>query len=245
MSSLHSPSTTRRSTPSRRGRAGLAATAVVLTAAPFAAACGAGFNAASLVVKPNAAAGTIGDIKINNVWVIVDPDSGTAEVIGAVTNTGTAPDQLVSVSANGNFATVVAPAATTTDTAPAVATGAGVTVSGETVTIPPGESASFGETASPELEIIGAGLTLGTFATVKMTFAQAGSITLSAQVEQNTGLFVGYNPNAASPSASSSPSASASSSASASASATAGASASASATASSSASASASPSATK
>ncbi|HLK41980.1 MAG TPA: hypothetical protein VKV34_01465 [Thermoleophilia bacterium] len=243
MSSLHSPSTTRRSTPSRRGRAGLAATAVVLTAAPFAAACGAGFNAASLVVKPNAAAGTIGDMKINNVWVIVDPATGTAEVIGAVTNTGSADDQLVSVSADGNFATVVKPTATTTNTAPAVATGAGVTVSGETVTIPAGESASFGEAASPELEIIGAGFIPGTIAPVKLTFAQAGSITLSAQVETNTGMFARYNPNAAAPSASPNPSASASRSASAAASASA--SASNSAAASGSASASASPSATK
>jgi hypothetical protein len=245
VSSPHSPSTTRRSTPSRRGRAGLAATAVVLTAAPFAAACGAGFNAASLVVKPNAAAGTIGDIKINNVWVIVDPDSGTAEVIGAVTNTGTAPDQLVSVSANGNFATVLPPSATTTNTAPAVATGADVTVSGESVTIPPGESAGFGETASPELEIIGASFTPGTIAPVKMTFAQAGTITLSAQVETNTGLFAGYNPNAAAPNASPSPSASASSSASASATPSTSASGSTGASGSASASASASPSATK
>jgi len=71
VSSLHSPSTTRRSTPSRRGRAGLATAAVLLTVAPLAAACGAGFNAASTQVKLDSGSGITGALKINNVSVVV------------------------------------------------------------------------------------------------------------------------------------------------------------------------------
>lgn len=232
MSSLHSPSTTRRSTPSRRGRAGLAATAVVLAVAPFAAACGAGFNSASEDVKPNAAAGQVGDIKVNNVWVIVDKNSGTAEVIGAVTNTGDAPDQLTGVTAGDSQVTFApAPAGSTgSDT-----TGSGVKVAADGVTIPGSQSVTFGEQGSPGLSIVGGGLTAGRFATVKLTFAQAGTLTLTAEVEPDTGLFVGYDP-ATYQSPSPSPSPSEANSASASASASAGSSASASASASPSAS---------
>ena len=238
MSSLHSPSTTRRSTPSRRGRAGLAATAVVLAVAPFAAACGAGFNSASEDVKPDAASGQVGDLKVNNVWVVIDASSGTAEVIGAVTNTGDAQDQLTAVTAGDSDVTFAsAPAGSTGDS-----TGSSVTVAADGVTIPGGQSVSFGEQGSPGLSITGGGLTAGGFTTVKMTFAQAGTLTLTAEVEPDTGLFVGYDPTTyQSPSASPSPSEanSASASASASASGSAGASDSA------SASASASPSASK
>jgi hypothetical protein len=210
---------------------------VAAAALPFAAACGAGFNAASQQIKPNTAAGAVGDFKVNNVWVIVDPNSGSAEVIGAAANTGTTSDQLVSASADGNSATIVPPAA---DSASALAPG--VDVADGSVTIPGGESVSFGEVGSPELYIGGASLTAGGLTTVKLTFAQAGTLTLTAQVETNTGLFVGYSPSTGAPSASANPfaTASASATASSSASATAGATASAKASASSSPSASAS-----
>jgi len=234
VSSLHSPSTTRRSTPTRRGRAGLAATAVVLAAAPFAAACGAGFNSASEDVKPNAAAGTVGDLRVNNVWVIVDQNSGTAEVIGAVTNTGDAQDQLTAATAGGSDVTFAAAPA---GSAGGESTGKGVTVAADGVTVPGGESVSFGEQGSPGLSIVGGGLVPGHFTTVKLTFAQAGTLTLTAEVEPDTGLFVGYDPNTyQSPSPSPSPSEANSASASASASASSSASASASASASPSAS---------
>ena len=236
MSSLHSlRSTTRRSTPSRRGRAGLAVAAVLAVVTPLAAGCGAGFNEAALIVKPNSGAGTLGAVKINNVWVIVDPSSGAAEVIGAVANTGSTDLSWPSVQVDSISARIQ----------PAFSSGSGAGAGssiGTAATIPAGQSVSFGEPGQPLIQLSDSSLTPGNLTQVIFSFGSVGNVTITAQIQSNTGLFAAYNPDATSGigsfgSAAASPSASATSSASP------GASASASATASASASASPSPSA--
>ncbi len=225
MSSLHSPSTTRRSTPSRRGRAGLATTAVLAVALPLAAACGAGFNAAAENVKPDSGSGAVGALKVNNVWVVVDPATGNAEIIGAVANTGgDATATLAGVQVGGDAAQLRA-AGDPTGTA-------------ASVDIPVGQSVSFGEAQQPEIELPGSGLTVGHLTQVTFDFGTVGTVAITAQIQSNTGLWAAYDPNSAVVTPSPSPSASASASASASSGASAGASSSASASASSSASAS-------
>lgn len=234
MSSLHSPSTTRRSTPSRRSRAGLAVAAVLAAVAPLAAGCGAGFDSASVAVKPNAGMGTAGAMKVNNVWVVVDPSSGNAEVIGAVSNTGNSDVDWPAVQVNGTSAQIQ----------PATNTGSAAdTASVSTSGITAGQSVSFGEQGQPQIELANSGLTAGNLVQVVFSFGTFGTVTISAQVHSNTGLFANYDPNAGV--AVPSPSASEIASASASASATASASAEVSKSASASASASASPSASK
>ena len=224
MSSLHSLSTTRRSTPSRRGRAGLAVAAVVAVVTPLAAACGSGFNSAALDVKPNAGAGAVGSVKINNVWVVVDPASGNAEVIGAVANTGSTDLDWPSVQVNGN------------STQFQMASGAETAVASNTG-IPAGQSVSFGLTGQPQIELTGGSLKAGNLTQVVFSFGSIGNVTITAQIEPNTGLFADYNPDAVVPAASAS-GAGTSASATSSASATAGATASASASGSPSPSAS-------
>lgn len=226
MSSIHSPSTTRRSTPSRRSRAGLAVAAVLAAVTPLAAGCGAGFDSASVAIQPNAGHGTAGAMKVNNVWVVLDPATGNAEVIGAVSNTGDNDVDWPTVQVNGASAQI--------QTAASLGSSASATSNVSASGIPAGQSVSFGEQGQPVLELADSGLTEGNLAQVVFSFGSAGSVTISAQIHSNTGLFADYDPNAgvAVPSASASASESAGASASASASASAGASESASASAS-------------
>ncbi len=226
MSSLHSPSTTRRSIPSRRSRAGLAVAAVLAAVTPLAAGCGAGFNTASLEVKPNAGAGTVGAVKVNNVWVIVDPATGNAEVIGGVANTGSAELGWPTVQVDGSSAQIMP---TSNGGSAAAASGIGA-----------GQAVNFGEPGAPQIELPNSKLTPGGLTHVTFGFGSVGTVKITAQIQSNTGLFADYDPDAAVASPSSSPSASASAGASASASVSASASASASASESASASPSAS-----
>lgn len=223
MSSLHSPSTTRRSAPSRRGRAGLATAAVLAVVLPLAAACGAGFDAAAENVKPDSGSGAVGALRVNNVWVVVDPSTGNAEIIGSVANTGgDATATLAGVQVEGNAAQLRA-AADPTGTA-------------ASVDIPVGQAVSFGQSRQPEIELPASGLTVGNLAHVTFDFGTVGTVVITAQIQSNTGLWAEYDPNSAIVTPSPSPSAPASASASASSSASAGASSSASASASASAS---------
>jgi hypothetical protein len=201
--------------------------------APFAAACGAGFNSAAEDVKPNAGAGEVGAVRVNNVWVIVDPATGNAEVIGAVSNSGTSDLSWPTVQIGDNSAQIQAASSSASASAdPAMAS---ASASG----IPAGNEVSFGEPGAPQIELASSNLTPGGLTQVTFGFGSVGTVTVTAQIQSNTGLFADYNPDAAV----AAPGASASASAGATASESASASASASATSSASASASASPTA--
>lgn len=237
MSSLHSPSPTRRSAPSRRGRA-LAAVALAAAVVPLAAGCGAGFTAETQNIKPNSGNGIVGVFRINNVWVVADAKTGNAEVIAAVANTGSSAGTLTGVQVSGHSAAVASPVASPLAPHPA-SYSSQVVIGANQVDIGPQFSVSFGQPGSPELELHGAHLKLGSLVNVTFSFADGGSGQIVAQVVANSGLWATYNPNAGnSPSPKASPSASASASASASSSASSSASASASASVSPSASAS-------
>jgi hypothetical protein len=155
---------------------------------PLAAACGAGFDSASLVVKPNAGAGEVGTVRINNVWVVVDPGSGAAEVIGAVANTGSADLSWPSVQVGGSSAQIQTPQSTD-------AAGSNVAIASSG--IPAGQAVSFGEQGQPEIQLADSSLTPGNLTQVTFSFGSAGNVTITAQIESNTGLFADYNPDAA------------------------------------------------
>jgi hypothetical protein len=158
----------------------------------LAAGCGAGFNAASLDVRPNSGAAQDGSLKINNVWVVVDPGTGNAEVLGAVANTGSAADRLVSAAANGLRATV-RPASPAAGAAPQEQA---ATVAGGEVTIEGGSSVSFGQPQQPQLALAaGPGFLPGNLARVSLDFAAAGPVTTTAEIVSNTSLFAQYDPN--------------------------------------------------
>jgi hypothetical protein len=186
---------------------------------PLAAACGAGFDAAAENVKPDSGSGAVGALKVNNVWVVVDPTTGNAEIIGAVANSGgDSTATLAGVQVGGNAAQLRS-ADDPTGTTPSV-------------DIPAGGSVSFGEPQQPEIELPDSGLTVGNLTQVVFDFGTVGTVSITAQIQSNTGLWADYDPNSAVVTPSPSPSASASASASSSASAGASSSASASASAS-------------
>ena len=168
-----------------------------LLALPLAAGCGAGFNNATQSVRQNSASGTAGNMAVNNVWVVLDPTTGNAEVIGAVANTGTAPDRLTSVQASGSTAMVRVPSPAAVAAAPLPLRG--VAVIGDTVSVAGGSSVTFGRLGRPELEITGGSFQPGRISQVTFDFATAGPVTMNAQIMPNTGLFAEYDPNAGNP----------------------------------------------
>ncbi|MGY1579977.1 DUF461 domain-containing protein [Streptomyces sp. MN13] len=84
-------------------RGALAASVTALSIASLAA-CGAGNNAQTLEIKPDNAATSVGDIKIQNAVVIVQPDvesTGPAVVSATVFNDGDTAETLESITLDG------------------------------------------------------------------------------------------------------------------------------------------------
>ncbi|CAM5443862.1 hypothetical protein SALBM135S_06681 [Streptomyces alboniger] len=84
-------------------RGAIAATAIAFSLASLAA-CGAGNNAQTLEVKPDHAATSVGDIKIQNAMVITQPDlksKGPAVVAATVFNAGSSDQTLESITVDG------------------------------------------------------------------------------------------------------------------------------------------------
>lgn len=89
-------------------RGALAATALVLSIAPLSA-CAAGNSAQTLGVKPDNAETSVGDIKLQNINVITQPDqaaNGPAVVTGKIFNNGRTDQQLRSITFPGKNVTV-------------------------------------------------------------------------------------------------------------------------------------------
>ncbi|MFF1376438.1 copper chaperone PCu(A)C [Streptomyces sp. NPDC058308] len=84
-------------------RGALAATAIAFSLASLSA-CAAGNNAQTMEVKPDNAATSVGDIKIQNAMVITQPDpesKGPAAVSATIFNTGDKPETLNAIAVDG------------------------------------------------------------------------------------------------------------------------------------------------
>ncbi|MFK4065766.1 copper chaperone PCu(A)C [Streptomyces sp. NPDC029674] len=84
-------------------RGALAATAIAFSLASLSA-CAAGNNAQTMEIKPDNAATTVGDIKIQNAMVITQPgqeSAGPAAVAATIFNSGDKPQTLNAVSVDG------------------------------------------------------------------------------------------------------------------------------------------------
>ncbi|MEU7699687.1 DUF461 domain-containing protein [Streptomyces sp. NPDC015492] len=91
-------------------RGALAATAIVLSVAALSA-CGAGNDAQTLGIKPDNAAVTVDDVRIQNALVITQPldvAKGPAVVSATVFNNGDEPQTLESITLPGSAGTAVA-----------------------------------------------------------------------------------------------------------------------------------------
>ncbi|MFF1747721.1 copper chaperone PCu(A)C, partial [Streptomyces mirabilis] len=150
-------------------RGALAAAAIAFSIASLAA-CGAGNNAQTLEVKPDNAATSVGDIKIQNVLVITQPDTtstGPAVVSATVFNNGRTPQTLDSVKVGGDGVAQITPAK-----------------GGGKLTIPAGGHVILGGegNASAALSNPGAAVKDGNAQPITFTFSKTGDVKLRAFV---------------------------------------------------------------
>ena len=151
--------------------------ALIVAAAAGAAAltsgCAAGPGAATLQIKPNFAAGQADEIQAQNVVVVVDPETGAAQLTGTVINNGTAHDAITSVSIAGHQV----PLAGSLD------------VDGKS-------AVNLAAEKGPRLVVPKhSGVKPGIDTEVSLTFATSGTISLSAQSEPNTGVYSQFQPS--------------------------------------------------
>ncbi|MEU9318955.1 DUF461 domain-containing protein [Streptomyces sp. NPDC048295] len=161
----------------------LAATAVVLSIASLTA-CGAGNDAASLKVRPDTAATTIGDISIQNANVVTQPEltaEGPAVVSATLFNNGRKPQTLEAVTLPGSSASVQLHAAN----------GAGQVV------VPAGGSVVLGGkgNASAVIENGREAARAGNVQPVVFKFSSAGEVPLGAFVVPAKSYFTGFGPS--------------------------------------------------
>ncbi|MFE4965894.1 DUF461 domain-containing protein [Streptomyces sp. NPDC056660] len=177
-------------------RGALAASAIAFSVASLAA-CGAGNNSQTLEIKPDNAATTVGDIKVQNATVITQPDltsTGPAVVSATIFNTGTEPETLQSIVVVG-----------TNKTAELHGT------KSQPLTIPGGGRLILGGkgNASAVLGSSREAVKDGNAQKVTFTFSKTGDVSLRAFVVPAESFFTGWGPSAV-PSASASSSASSS-----------------------------------
>ncbi|WP_042413024.1 hypothetical protein [Streptacidiphilus anmyonensis] len=162
---------------SRSLRRGAVAAVIAVAIAPVLAACSAGSSAATLQVKPNSAATSLsgGQLKLNGVAVVTDAQGNApASVIASIANNEQQAENLVSV-------TVGTTAATLTGTT-AIATGSALNLGN------PGPNAT--KAVVPTLD-----QPAGAVVPITFVFANAGSVTLDAQVQTGTGQYALYAPS--------------------------------------------------
>ncbi|MFI5620395.1 DUF461 domain-containing protein [Streptomyces sp. NPDC051567] len=168
----------------RRGT--LAATAVVFSIAALSA-CGAGNDAQTLQIKPDNAAATKGEIKIQNALVITQGEKekkGPAVVSATLFNSGTKPQTLDAVTlAGGKGGKVVLKSAE----------GAGK------ITVPAGGSVVIGGKGNASAVIEGGRTAVedGNVQEVVFQLSSAGAVPLGAFVVPATGMFADFGPSAA------------------------------------------------
>ncbi|MGV9991366.1 DUF461 domain-containing protein [Streptomyces sp. NPDC003374] len=163
-------------------RGALAAAAIAFSIASLAA-CGAGNNAQTLQVKPDNAAVTSGDIKIQNVTIITQPDpqsKGPAVVSATVFNGGDTDQTLDAIRVAGDG---------TAQITPAKGTGK--------VTVPAGGSVVIGGkgNASAALPSPGANLQDGNAQKVTFTLSKTGDVSLVAFVVPAKNYFDKWGPS--------------------------------------------------
>ncbi|GEC07844.1 hypothetical protein SSP24_54990 [Streptomyces spinoverrucosus] len=174
-------------------RGALAATAIAFSIASLAA-CGAGNNSQTLEIKPDNAATSVGDIKIQNALVITQADpeaTGPAVVSATVFNSSDRAQTLESISLDGAQQVKLSPAS-----------GKGA------LTIPAGGSVVIGGKGNASAVLENAeSLTDGDAHKVTFSFSQTGDVSLRAFIVPAEGYYASWGPSG-SPAASPSPTAS-------------------------------------
>ncbi|MER6333102.1 DUF461 domain-containing protein [Streptomyces sp. NPDC014983] len=162
-------------------RGALAASAIVFSIASLAA-CGAGNDSQTLQIKPDNAATSVGDIKVQNALVITQPDpkaTGPAVVSATLFNMGADDQTLQSISLPGTSETVkLTPA------------------KGGSLTVPAHGSLVLGGPNNASAEIPGGHESVqdGNAQPVTFTFSKTGQVSLRAFVVPATSYFDKWGP---------------------------------------------------
>lgn len=164
-------------------RGGLAAAAIAFSIASLSA-CAAGNNSQTLEIKPDNAATTVGDIKIQNAVVITQPDlesTGPAAISATLFNSGRTAQTLDAIKVDG------------TDKAAALKP-----AKGASLTIPAGGSLILGgkDNASAVLASSREAIQDGNAQKITFTFSKTGDVSLRAFVVPAEHYFEGWGPSA-------------------------------------------------
>jgi hypothetical protein len=148
--------------------------------------CAAGFNAntAKPYAPSNGSVASIGNLRIRNVVVVQSLDGGLSELYATVVSIGGGPDGYGTVAG-----TDVSPAPDTL-TGISVAGASPVSIPGGSITIPPGAKIDLGPSGT-HVFLDNFTVRRGEIASVTLTFATAGTVTLSALVMTATALVSG------------------------------------------------------
>ncbi|MGW1912845.1 DUF461 domain-containing protein [Streptomyces sp. NPDC002076] len=163
-------------------RGALAASAIAFSIASLAA-CGAGNDSQTLGIKPDNAATTVGNIKVQNATVITQPDlksTGPAVVSATLFNQGSTDETLQSIAVAGSTEAVkLTPA------------------KGGSLTVPAHGSLILGGpgNASAELPSGRAAVQDGNAQTITFTFSKTGAVSLRAFVVPAAGYFDKWGPS--------------------------------------------------
>ncbi|WP_405490453.1 DUF461 domain-containing protein [Streptomyces sp. NBC_00096] len=163
-------------------RGALAATAVVFSIVSLAA-CGAGHDAQTLQIRPDNAAVTKGDIKVQNALVITQEKDkkGPAAVSATLFNAGTKEQTLDAITLQGGKATVTLKPAG----------------SASKVVVPAGGSVVLGGKGNASAVIAGGDAVAdGNVQNIVFQLSTTGDVALDAFVVPATGMYEGFGPTA-------------------------------------------------
>jgi hypothetical protein len=163
-------------------RRGALATAAIAFSLASLAACSAGNNAQTLEIKPDNAATTVGDIKLQSVVIITQPDveaEGPAVISATLFNNGRTAQTLDSVTVAGGGSAELTPAKGT-----------------GRLTVPAGGSLILGGrgNASVALNELGETVQNGNAQKVTFTFSETGEVSLRAFVVPSESYFSKWGP---------------------------------------------------
>lgn len=163
----------------------LAATVLSLSIATLSA-CGAGNDAATLQVKPDNAATSAGDIKIQNASVVTQPEldaKGPAVVTATVFNNGTKDQKLTAISVDGTGQSA--------KLSPSSGGGSGA------ITVPAGGSVVIGgqDNAAAVLPSGREAVQDGNVQTLTFAFSSTGKVKIASFVVPAKNYFEGYGPS--------------------------------------------------
>ncbi|GAA1900923.1 hypothetical protein [Streptantibioticus ferralitis] len=172
---------------SRSLRRGAVAAVLALSIAPLAAACGAGSDSQTLQVKPDSVATSVGNINVQNAYIITEPNgTGPATVTARIFNNGTNPEQLTGITVEG-AAQQVKLTGSDGKTGP--------------ITIPANGSVTLGGSGNPTALLASSqGVVPGNFQSTVLNFSSTGQVSLAPQVTPATHFFQPFGPVEVTPS---------------------------------------------